>query len=105
MDKIFNIDCMDYMTKMDDISIDFTLTDIPYDAVNRQSNGLRNLDKCKADILTFDLNSFLENVYRVTKTQSLYFVEKNNLVQFMLSLRTKKALYVLLSGRSPIHPQ
>ena len=47
---------------MDDISVDFTLTDIPYDAVNRKSNGLRNLDKCKADILTFDLNSFLENV-------------------------------------------
>lgn len=76
MDKIFNIDCMDYMTKMDDISIDFTLTDIPYDAVNRQSNGLRNLDKCKADILTFDLNSFLENVYRVTKNSIVIFCGK-----------------------------
>lgn len=27
------------MAKMDDVSVDFTLTDIPYDAVNRQSNG------------------------------------------------------------------
>ena len=52
MDKIFNTNCMDYVAQMDDISVDFTLTDIPYDAVNRQSNGLRNLDKCKADILS-----------------------------------------------------
>lgn len=90
------------MAKMDDISVDFTLTDIPYDAVNRQSNGLRSLDKCKADILTFDLNSFLENVYRVTKNSIVIFCGKE---QFMPSSQTKKVLYVLLFGRNPIHLQ
>ena len=76
MNQIFNKNCMDYMATMDDMSVDFTLTDIPYDAVNRKSNGLRNLDKCKADILTFDLNDFLENIYRITKNSIVIFCGK-----------------------------
>lgn len=39
------------------------LTDIPYDAVNRTDNGLRNLDKEKADIKTFELLPFLNHIY------------------------------------------
>ena len=49
-------DCLELMKNIPDGSIDFVLTDIPYDAVNRHSNGLRNLDKGKADIITFDLD-------------------------------------------------
>lgn len=52
---VINSDCIDIMEKMEDDSVHFTLTDIPYDAVSRKSNGLRVLDKEKADILTFDL--------------------------------------------------
>ena len=33
MNEIINIDCMDYMTNMDDVSVDFTLTDIPYNTL------------------------------------------------------------------------
>lgn len=57
-------------------SVDFTLTDIPYGAVNRESNGLRVLDKGNADILTFNLNKFLEEVYRVTKNSICIFCGK-----------------------------
>lgn len=64
---LYNIDCILGMKNMADNSVDFTLTDIPYDAVNRESNGLRNLDKGKADILTFDLKEFLKEVTRVSK--------------------------------------
>lgn len=39
------------------------LTDIPYEFVNRDSGGLRNLDKGKADDKTFELKDFLEKVY------------------------------------------
>ena len=39
------------------------LTDIPYEEVNRDSNGLRKLDKEKADIKTFEIDRFLEHVY------------------------------------------
>ena len=73
---IFNADCIDIMSKMDDGSVDFTLTDIPYDSVNRDSNGLRNLDKGNADIITFDLDEFLKQVFRVTSSSICIFCGK-----------------------------
>lgn len=39
------------------------LTDIPYCKVNRDDNGLRNLDKDKADVGTFELEPFLNHIY------------------------------------------
>jgi len=39
------------------------LTDIPYEEVNRNDNGLRNLDKERADLKTFELNDFLNHIY------------------------------------------
>lgn len=64
---------MNIMPKMEDNSVDFTLTDIPYNAVNRSDNGIRKLDKECADIITFDLNDFLKEVYRVTKNNICIF--------------------------------
>lgn len=54
-------------------AFNLTLTDIPYGEVNRESNGLRDLDKKNADILTFDLQSFLEEIYRVTSGTIIIF--------------------------------
>ena len=85
MNKVLNINCMDYMIEMDDVSVDFTLTDIPYNAVNRQSNGLRNLEKCKADILTF-----LENVYRITKNSIVIFCGKEQFSTIFSFFTNKK---------------
>jgi DNA modification methylase len=76
INKIYNMDCIKGMNLLEDDSIDFTLTDIPYDASNRQSNGLRNLDKENADVLTFELQPFLEEVYRVTKNSICIFCGK-----------------------------
>ena len=78
---LFHADCLDIMKEMDDNSVDFTLTDIPYDAVNRDSNGLRNLDKGNADIITFDLNEFLKQVYRVTSNSICIFCGKEQFSQ------------------------
>lgn len=58
---------------------DLTLTDIPYGEVNRSSNGLRNLDKESADILTFNLQDFLNKVYEVTKSTIIIFCGKEQL--------------------------
>jgi len=74
MNKIINKDCIWYMEAgITDNSVDLTLTDIPYGAVNRASNGLRNLDKGDADIMTFELQEFLSEVYRVTKGTCIIF--------------------------------
>lgn len=73
---MFNADCLDIMAKMEEGSVDFTLTDIPYDAVNRDSNGLRNLDKGNADIITFDIDEFFKQVLRVTANSICIFCGK-----------------------------
>ena len=78
---MFNADCLDIMGKMDDESVDFTLTDIPYGAVNRDSNGLRNLDKGNADIITFNLDEFLKQVLRVTSNSICIFCGKEQFSQ------------------------
>ena len=71
--KIFNDDCMNVMKGMPDSCIDFVRTDIPYGEVNRESNGLRNLDKADADVMTFDLHAFLHEILRVTKNSLCIF--------------------------------
>lgn len=73
INKIYNVDCIDFMSNLENNSIDLTLTDIPYNSINRKSNGLRNLDKGKADILTFNLDKFLSEVYRITKNSIIIF--------------------------------
>lgn len=79
LNKIYNDDCISFMNTLSENVFDLTLTDIPYNGVNRKSNGLRNLDKSFADILTFDLDTFLNEVYRVTKGTIIIFCEHNQL--------------------------
>lgn len=79
LNKIYNDDCISFMNTLSENVFDLTLTDIPYNGVNRKSNGLRNLDKSFADILTFDLNTFLNEVYRVTKGTIIIFCGYNQL--------------------------
>ena len=75
--KIYNIDCMKYMQTLDNNSVNFTLTDIPYDEVTRATNGLsqmKGLDTLgDADELKFDLNKFLDEVYRITNNSICIF--------------------------------
>lgn len=66
-------DCIELMKSLEDNSVDFTLTDIPYNEVHHQSNGLKVLDKGKADKLTFDLEQFLNDIYRITKNSICIF--------------------------------
>lgn len=60
-------DCMIHMKSLGDKSIDMICTDIPYDGVNKNSHGLRVIDKGKADAITFDLNTFLKECIRVCR--------------------------------------
>ena len=78
MANIFvNMDCMKYMRQMKNNSVDFTLTDIPYDKVQRKTNGLSNMKSLDtlgaADEMTFNLEEFLEEVYRVTSNSICIF--------------------------------
>lgn len=79
INSINNDDCMNYMKTMSDECVDLTLTDIPYGEVNRDSNGLRTLNKEAADVITFDIQEFLTEVYRVTKGTIIIFCGKEQL--------------------------
>ncbi len=70
---------MQYIRFMQNEIFDLTLTDIPYGEVNRKSAGLRELDKGEADDITFDLNDFLDHIYRVTKGTIIIFCGKEQL--------------------------
>lgn len=78
MVELYNGDCLEVMDRLIEkgIKVNFTLTDIPYDNVNRSDNGLRNLDKGNADVLTFDLNLFLDKVFELTSNQLCIFCGK-----------------------------
>ena len=76
MIKLLQGDCMELMYNIPNESIDLVLTDIPYNVVNRKDNGLRKLDKENADILTFDLINFLEQLYDKAKSTIIIFCGK-----------------------------
>lgn len=59
--------------------VNLTLTDIPYGVINRDDNGLRNLNKEQADIITFELENFLSEVYRVTSSTIIIFCSKEQI--------------------------
>lgn len=88
--KIYNEDCIQFMSNMPENYIDCTITDIPYDAVNRDSNGLRNLDKKDADVLTFNLSDFLNKVYSVTKNNIIIFCSKEQFSEIFSFFENKQ---------------
>ena len=65
-------DCLERMAEIATGSVDLVLTDIPYGEVNRQSGGLRSLDKGAAD--TFDNTNleFLVKEFGRVATNSIY---------------------------------
>lgn len=77
--SLINENCMDCFKKIDSDSFDLSITDIPYGEVNRDSNGLRTLDKKAADVMTFDMQEFLTELYRVTKGTIIIFCGKEQL--------------------------
>lgn len=76
INKIIHGDCMGNLQDLENDIIRLTLTDIPYGEVNRHSNGLRTLDKEEADVMTFDLEEFLKEIYRVTSGTIIIFCGK-----------------------------
>ena len=73
---VFHGDCMELMKKMPKNSVDLLLTDIPYEKVNKSSNGLRKLDKKEANIKTFSTRKFLKKVDQITKGSGYIFCGK-----------------------------
>ena len=99
---LINEDCMKVLKNLDDNCVNLTLTDIPYDGINKSNDagGLRKLKKGKADEITFDLYNFIEECYRVTNNTMIifcgqtqfsnifgYFIDKMNNEKAKISVR------------------
>lgn len=73
--------CMELIKTIPDNSIDFVFTDIPYSEASRENGGIRNTDYGLADILTFDIDKFLVEVYRVCKNSICIFCGREQFSQ------------------------
>lgn len=68
--KIWHADALDLLAALPDKSIDMVLTDIPYGEVNYSNEthrSIRKLKKGNADTVTFDLETLLCEIDRVSK--------------------------------------
>ena len=110
MIKLFKGDCLEVMPKqIKDNSIDMVLSDIPYGVVNRKSNGLRNLNKGAADVITFDLENYLIESLRVCKGAIVIFCGKEQfsfIFQFFANKKgTVRPIIWQKSNPSPMNGQ
>ena len=73
--KLIQGDALQEMDKLiaQGVKVDAIITDIPYGAVNRESNGLRKLDKGIADVVNFNLKEVLEKTYKLTTGTVIIF--------------------------------
>ena len=74
--EIKESDAIQLMQNLPDNHVDLLLTDIPYARVNKPSNGLRIIDKKDANTETFDLITFANEAFRVTKGNAIIFCGK-----------------------------
>lgn len=81
------------MKNMANNSVDFTLTDIPYDEVQRDTNGLSNLKSLDnlgdADELKFNIQKFCDEVYRVTKNSVCIFCGREQFSEIFTYFKKK----------------
>ena len=91
LNKIYNEDCLKGIKRIPDGIIDCIVTDIPYNECNRTDNGLRNLDKDKADIGIFDVAVLTENLCDKTKG-SIYMFCGFNQVSTIRQTMSQKGL-------------
>lgn len=77
--KVYHLDAIKLLKSLPDHSVDLHLTDIPYEKVNKKTNGLRVLDKKNANKKTFVLHDFLKEIYRTTKGSGYIFCGKEQI--------------------------
>lgn len=74
-------DCLEVLPTIQDKTFELTITDIPYNNVNRKTNGLRQIDKGIADSSLIDIPKLVSEIKRVTKGSIYIFCEFNQVSQ------------------------
>ena len=89
LNKIYNEDCLEGMKRIPDGSVDCIVTDIPYNECNRTDNGLRNLDKDKADIGCFDITELTYMLCNKTRGSIYVFCGFNQVSNIRMAMTAK----------------
>ena len=89
LNKIYNEDCLEGMKRIPDGSVDCIVTDIPYNECNRTDNGLRNLDKDKADIGCFDITELTDMLCNKTRGSIYMFCGFNQVSNIRMAMTAK----------------
>lgn len=71
LNTVIEGDCLSIMRGWGDKCVDCVITDIPYGVVNRESGGLRNLDRGSVDVVNFDESELTAEIARLV-TGSVY---------------------------------
>lgn len=89
-------DCLEYMRNIEKNGVDCICTDIPYNEVNRKSNGLQchgytiRFDHGNADGAQIDLNAVLDEMWRVCRGSFYIFCGLGQISQINSFFRDKK---------------
>lgn len=106
---ILHTDCFDLFPLLSDDSVALVLTDIPYGEVTRDSAGLRNFDKGAADVLTFDLDAFVDECVRVCRGSFYVFCGWEQITPLMRAFErhglTKRLGFWRKTNPSPVNGQ
>ncbi len=109
INQIKNIDCLTMMKTLPNSCFNHIITDIPYDVINRNNYGIRNFNKGDADILLFDLESFLRESIRLSKDKIFIFCSSEQVSEIFLYLELNDLNPVLgvweKSNPSPVNGQ
>ena len=89
IDNIYLGDCLEMMKDIEYNAVDCVLTDIPYNECNRADNGLRNLNKQKADIGDFDLEELKSPLCDKTNVSSYMFCGINQVSEIRKTMTAK----------------
>lgn len=116
MNRLIFGDCIEHMKAIKASSIEMILTDIPYNVVSKNgeerekySGQIRKINKEQADILSFDLDEFLDECNRVTIGYVVIFCSKeqfSKIFEYFSSLKgTTRAIVWQKSNPSPMNGQ
>ena len=93
INNIYNIDCIAGMKNLPDNSVQMVLTDIPYGELNNVvETQLRVMNKGNADVITFDLNCFLEELNRVCSGSFYIFCGFNQISEITRFAKERKMM-------------
>ena len=105
MSQLILGDCLEKMKDIPDKSIGLVVADIPYNNVNRKTNGLRQIDKGIADSSIIDIPKLINELKRICRGSIYIFCEYNqvSLIRILLQDLSTRVIVWEKTNPSPMN--